>query len=162
MKIVKKSSNETRIKKAIKDTDRISFAVGWGKNQKYEDGTPVAAVAVTQEFGDTTRHIPPRPFMRPAVENNGNNWKKQFAGGIKKVLHGEILTGEVVETIALLAEGDIKKAIKAVTSPPLKTSTVMARLKGKKQGKAVSLTAAKPLVDTGDMLDSITHEEIEK
>lgn len=160
MKIVKKVSNSDIVRKAIKQVDNRVLKVGWGKKQRYDDGTPVATVAVVQEFGSPAKNIPPRSFMRVAADNEGKNWARQFAGGLKKVLSGRMQASSVMEAIALLVEGDIKKAISSVTEPPLKEATIKARNRGKKVGN--TKTASKPLVDTGYMLNSVTHEVTNK
>jgi len=157
---IKKISHRDEVKKAIQSVDRTSLAVGWGKEQKYPDGTPVATVAITQEFGSPSKNIPPRSFVRKAANDEGENWKKQYSGGIKKVLNGDIRINQVISGIALLVEGDIKKAISKVVSPPLNPKTIKARLIGKKVGN--KNTSVKPLVDTGYMMASVTHEEITK
>ena len=136
--------------------------VGWGENAMYPDGERVAVIAAQNEFGNPALKIPPRPFMRPAQSENMSMWKTKMAEGIKASFNNTKTVGEVFEAIGLLVAGGIRTAITKVTSPALKTATVKARLRGTKQGKAVSLTAAKPLVDTGYMLNSLTSEVVEK
>lgn len=162
MKITKKGDGARRLSQAVRDIQSKQLRVGWGENIKYDDGTLVAEVAAQNEFGNPAKNIPPRPFMRPTINRQRSVWMKKAAHGIMSVLRGERTTGEVFDTIGQLAAGDIRKTISKVKSPPLKTATVMARLRGKKQGNSVSLTAAKPLVDTGHMLNSLSSEVVEK
>ena len=146
------------LKKIVKQSQAIQAQVGFFSSAKYEDGTQVAYVASIQEFGNIQKNIPPRPFMRPAKDNNITQWKNIFTKATTNAIKNNNSIKGAFDIIALTAEGDIKKAIKSVTKPALKTATVEARLRGKKQGKKVSLTVAKPLIDSGYMLASVTHE----
>lgn len=162
MKIIKKTDNSSKIKDAIKQVDKSAMRVGWGEDQRYQDGEPVAMIAAQNEFGNRSKNIPARPFMRLAIIGQGDKWKAMLGQGISKVLDLKETVSSVFEKLGGIVAGDIKKAIVNVTAPALKASTVAARLRGKKQGKAVSLTVAKPLVDTKVMLNSIIHEEVQK
>jgi hypothetical protein len=154
------------IQKAIRQINSKRLRVGWGENQKYPAGKNgksefVATIAAQNEFGNPALGIPVRSFMRVSVQQHQETWKKILAKGIINAIKGNQSVASAMETAGLVVAGDVRKAITEVTSPPLKTATVKARLKGKKQGKAVSLTVAKPLVDTGIMLNSLTSEVVE-
>ncbi len=156
MRVIKRT--HINLTKNIADIKNIKAQVGFFDSAKYEDGTPVAVIAQQNEYGNLNKNIPPRPFMRPARDDNKSAWGKIAMQGTKQVLEGKKNIKQVFDLLALKVEGDIKIAIKQVTKPSLKESTVRARLRGKNQGKSVSLTVAKPLIDTGYMLASVTHE----
>lgn len=158
MKVTIKAGLSHKLPQIIADVQKDSLKVGWGENQKYEDGTAVAGIAAVQEFGNPMRNIPPRPFMRPTVSEKSLQWQELIAKGMKLVFNDKKSTSAVFEAVGLKVAGDIRASISKVSAPALKTATVKARLRGKKQGKSVSLTAAKPLVDTGLMLNSLTSE----
>ena len=160
MKIVQKEGLSKTLKKTIQDIGKSALRVGWGENQKYPNGDSVAMVAAQNEFGNPMLHIPPRPFMRPAISDNEGNWKRQLVGGIGMVLEDKITTSEVFEAVGILVKADIQKSIASVTAPALAKSTLKARLKGKRVGNMK--TASKPLVDSGYMMASITYEEVTK
>lgn len=128
--------------KALNDLDRLEARAGWFETARDEHGTPVASKAVFNEFG--TAHIPPRPFMRPTVAEKGKAWMTQLGDGAKAILRGETTAHDVLERVALTAAGDVAVKISEVNSPPLSPKTV-AR-KGSK----------KPLVETGQMIQSVT------
>lgn len=151
------------------DLDNSQAKVGWFESAHYPNGTPVAYVASIHEFG--VGPIPARPFMRPAVADDGPNWMKLMGQGAKAVLNGTHTSRQVLEMVALKAAGDVAKKIKAVTSPPLSPTTLLGRYLGgytggKELGAAAALLAqgpqnlgnvsTKPLVDTGQMIQSIT------
>lgn len=118
--------------------------VGWFESATYKDGPPVAYVATIHEFGAPSQGIPARPFMRPAVAEKGQSWVDLLGQGAKAALNGSVSPAAVLEAVTLRAAGDVAIAIRAVTSPPLKPATVARK------------GFDKPLVDTGQMLKSVT------
>jgi len=154
---IQRSSKSDSIKKMIRELESKEIRVGFFETAKYPDGTPIAYVAAIQEFGYGP--IPPRPFMRPAELQNKNKWQAGIAQGMKAALNGAVTIGHALEQVGMVAAGDVRKAIKAVTSPPLAESTIRARQSRKKGKKAAS---AKPLVDTGQMLQAVTSAVVDK
>ena len=140
---------------------------GWFETNKYPDGTSVAYVASIQEYGahftrfgekagDYSVVIPPRPFMRPTVIRETAHWSELIAKGVAACLNGRSTPESVLDKVAARAAGDIAKSISLVQTPPLKQSTIDARRRALTDKKTVGLLT-KPLVDTGLMLDSVTH-----
>lgn len=134
-----------RLVAALRELDGLQAKTGWFETAKYADGTPVAYVATIHEFGYPEGGIPARPFMRPTVAEQGQAWLDMLAKGSKAILTGGATPAGVLEAVALKAAGDVAKTISGVTSPPLSPLTI-ARKKG----------ATKPLVDTGQMIQSVT------
>ena len=147
---IKLASNSAR---NVKDA---RVRVGWFEESKYDDNTPIAQVAYWQEYG-TKKGIPQRPFMRTAEFHNKSKWEALMAQEIKKcVENGQPLT-QAMAKLGLVVQGDIAKEISNIVNPPLKESTVKARMRrlGKKK-PTTSIT--KPLIDTGLMLASINNK----
>lgn len=178
MQITVKKTSNTRAWEGLKNKieKKLSMQVGWFPDAKYDDDTPVASVAVTNEFGDAP--IPARPFMRPAARENAPRWSAQFSKDIK-----QLPLQYALDNLGFRVEGDIRKSISNVWNPPLKAVTIYNRIKKHdsfikrdKNGqinwiktekardnavtKAVGTHAgiAKPLIDTGYMIASVTHE----
>lgn len=147
---VRRTSNSEAIKKLLAELDKKEIRVGFFENSKYTDGTPIAYVAAIQEFGYGP--IPPRPFMRPAEETNKGKWVKGIAAGVRGVIAGQVALDYALTQVGKVAAGDVRKAIKAVTAPPLAESTVRARQMRKKGKKSVS---RKPLIDKGEMFQAV-------
>lgn len=141
------------LKKQIQDLKNTVVKVGYFENSKRVDGLPNAYIASIHEFGSPTNNIPPRPTLRPALQNNKEEFSKIVANSFKK---GTIRDG--FELIGQLAVSKVRSEIATLKNPPLKESTIRARLRGKKQGKSVSLTVAKPLVHTKQMLQAVDYE----
>lgn len=127
---------------ALQGFDGLQGKVGWFESAVYPEGTPVAYVATIQEFGTSRIHA--RPFMRPAVADHGQEWLDQLADGARASLNGGPSGAQVLELVALGAAGNVAEKIQAVTSPALSPITV------KRKG------FAKPLIDTGQMIQSVT------
>lgn len=126
----------------------------------YKIGADGKAIFVSKENGDglpvTKPHtivIPPRPFMRPTIAREKNNWKKTMADGARAVLNGNYTATQVMEAVALQAAGNIKETISQVTSPPLKSSTIRARVRQKDKNVVGALD--KPLIHTGKMIGGV-------
>ena len=98
--------------------------------------------------------IPPRPFMKPSVEDN----KEDFVGQIeiisRQFLKGEISEQKAADKTGEAAAGNIKKAIAKVNAPPLKASTVR-RKRNQYADKSVTGALTKPLIGSGHLLESV-------
>ncbi|UAW63482.1 hypothetical protein KMZ15_05125 [Mycoavidus sp. HKI] len=146
-----------RLYNALKQIDSKVAKVGWFESSKYENGTPVAYVAAIHEYGVPEKNIPTRATMRPTLQAQRAPWVSLAQAGLTGVFRGTETASTAMEKIGAKAAGDIRKAISQLHTPPLKVKTVKARLRGKKQGRVVSLTIAKPLVDSGVLLNTLTH-----
>ena len=132
---------------ALKELDGLVGKTGYFDTATYPDGTPVAYVAAIHEYGYAAGGIPPRPTMRPTAAEKGAQggaWAQVAAKGAKACLNGLTTPAAALEALTLVAAGDVGKAIVALTAPPLKPRTIAAK------------GFAKPLVDTGQMLQSVT------
>ena len=116
--------------------------VGFFSTAKYQDGTPVAAVAAWNEFG--TKNIPERPFFRNALAESERSVGRILQAGLdtKKMVVGEQLAGRVGAHV----QGKIRDSITALKEPPNAPETV--RRKG----------SSNPLLDTGTLRNSVAWE----
>lgn len=126
----------------LQGLDGLEGKVGWFESAHYPEGTPVAYVATIHEFG--TSRIPARPFMRPAVADHGQEWMDTLAQGARAAIQGSMDPANVLEVVALQAAGDVAQKIQAVTAPPLSPVTIARK------------GSSKPLIDTGQMFQSVT------
>lgn len=146
------------MKKAIRDLSQKQARIGFFEYSKYEDGTPAAYVATIQELGYPGGNIPPRPFFRPTIAEQRNAWRMTLAKGAKAVMNGRLTVQMMLEQFGMMAAGDVKKTIAAVTQPALKQSTLDARQRRKKTPGV----STKPLVDTGFMLSQVNSDVVDK
>lgn len=145
------------LRAALANIDNAVGKVGWFETAHYPDGMPVAYVASVHEYGYPAGNIPPRLGMRATIEEKRPELARVAAGASKQVLAGKMTAWQAMELLGLAAAGMVRKRIAGPIFPPLKVDTVKRRLAGKKQGRVVSVSAAKPLVDTGELLGSVTN-----
>lgn len=160
--------------KRVQELQAKKVQVGWFESSQYSDGTPVAEVAIMQEFG--TKTAPARPFMRPTVANEKSNWADKIAPDVKNVVNGSESVSDLYTKAGVIIEGDVVHTIASITSPPLTDTTLLLR-KWRQEGRKITgatvgeahaalnsdnppslSTNTKPLNDTGYMVATLTHE----
>lgn len=140
---------------------------GWFEESKYNDNTPIGGIAAVQNYGATINQskgenswtivIPPTHFMENCQTENKEKWKNMMKNAWTSVFLGNITPDKAMEQMGLLIEGDIAKQIVAVNTPPLAESTIKNR-KNRYKDKKTTGNLTKRLVDTGQMLDSVSHQ----
>ena len=126
---------------------------GFLETAKYSDGTPVAAVAAQNEFGNPAKNIPSRPFFRNAVKTNEQKWEKAAGQLMLSVIEGKIPKEQALDQLGQLIKGDIQESILDGDFESLKQSTLDAR----QSRKRTAGVANKPLIDTGHMMRSVDY-----
>ena len=114
--------------------------VGFMENATYPDGTGVAEVAFTNEFGVPSQNQPPRPFFRNMIEEEKETWGPKMARMAGPTNYdGEVILGLMGEDI----KDALKESINELVEPRLAQSTI------DKKG------FDKPLIDSNHMHDSV-------
>lgn len=121
--------------------------VGFIDGATYPDGTPVAMVAATNEYGNPANNQPPRPFFRNAIAAHETEWSEDIARGLGKGIELEHVLSVVGEKIA----GDVVQSISSLMDPPLSAATIASR-------KSKGNESTKPLVDTKVMIRDVHYE----
>jgi hypothetical protein len=145
-----------RLRVFVAGLDGLRGKVGWFESSHYPNGVPVAYVAAIQEFGYPAGGIPPRLGMRATAKEKTGEWREVARRGAKAALKGGTSAYAAMELLGLKAAGDVRKHISQVTSPPLKAATIQARLR-KRSNKSKVGNLTKPLVDSGELIDSLTN-----
>lgn len=153
---IEQTADGKRLQDAINKLTNCSAKVGWFEGQPYPDGTPVAQVAIEQEYGVPFRHVPPRPFMGPTIAKHQKEWTNDFQRGSEKILKDEMTIEQVFGLVASKATGQIKETITQVFTPPLAVSTILARLE-RKGDKTSTEGLTKPLIDTKHLYLSVDY-----
>ena len=152
-------------KKAAKSRNKYTVEIGWFPGKTYaESGESVAAVATLQEYGgmtyapnfgnrkasepDTIINVPPRPFLRPTVEQNGREYLREAGMGVLRALLRGDDPNKVMQNVGEHVKRDLVDAIDNVYNPPLAPITVARR-------EYLGNYSDKPLIDTGTMRNSI-------
>jgi len=140
--------------RALADIDQHQCKVGFFESAHYPDGTPVANVAAIQEYGTVAGNIPPRPFMRPTIDQQKEAWSELFKKGAKLIFKGRLTTVQVLNGLGMVASGNCRETIASITEPELSDRTIEARRAKMTRGGTLSV---KPLVDTRVMITHLTY-----
>lgn len=105
-----------------------------------------AELAAVHEFGSPAHNIPERSFLRKPLINNAAQVANLAKNAVEKFIAGQITAEAVLGTIGEEAKSISKEAITEGIAPALKPATI----KRKK--------SSKPLIDTAQLLNSITYE----
>ena len=152
MRITQDNSGSEALEKLADQIKKSKIEVGFFESAKYPDGTPVAYVAAIQEFGYPAGNIPSRPFFRNAISKN-DGWKPLATKAMSAVVEGRIELNQALNQMGLKMAADVKDSITDGSYEALKQSTLDAR-QSRKRTQGV---ASKPLIDTGQMLQSVTY-----
>ena len=165
------------LQQVLESAHAEKLQVGWFDSANYTDTLPVSQVAFWQEFG--TKSAPPRPFFRPAVEENKGKWTMLVDSGANAVLEGRATMSDVFDKLGLMTQADIKNKITEQHQALSPVTLALRRLKN--EGKTINGTLVgavataiargetgsgqlgepygnnTPLNDSGRMLTSLTY-----
>lgn len=122
----------------------VRVGVPDGKNEP-GTGTPLSLVAAAHEFGVPGR-IPERPFLRPGLTTNKDELRTINESLFKNVVNERMTVNEALQIIGMLAAGGVQKFIRNGSFQPLDPRTI------ERKG------SSEPLIDTGNLIQSITSE----
>jgi hypothetical protein len=148
--------------------------IGFLSGSTYPDGTSVPMVAAIQEYGAPSRGIPARPFFRNMIATKKAEWPKAISSALQD--NGmDALTA--LHKVGRGIKGQLQQSIVDTNSPALSPVTVMLRgmkshdqslvVTGKTVGEAARRVAqgktnygasTKPLIENGNMLNSVDYE----
>lgn len=142
------------IAKAI-GTQTKTLKVGFLKDALYPDGTYVALVAAIQNFGAPKAGIPPRPFFSNMVREKSPGWGKDMMAALRA---SDMQTDEALQIMGEHIAGQLRQSIQATNDPPLKPATIARKAKGGAKKVGGVYGPAKPLIDSGHLLESVDFE----
>jgi len=128
-------------------TGESVVSVGW-KNElgSKESGLPSPITYKGHRGNVTVRSIPERSFMRSTFGENQQKWIQDVADNVQFLLDGTVKPQSFIESLGTVMETAIKQKIIDIHEPP--NSQQVVDDKGSDH----------PLIDTGRMIQSITHE----
>ncbi len=119
-----------KIKTNLKALQNTEITVGiQGQEARLQDpdsGASLADIAVYNHFG--TKHIPERPFLQLALDNNKAEILKRFNGSLKLITEGKVNAPTQLDRIGAYLVVLVQKEITDFNDPPNKPSTI--RMKG--------------------------------
>jgi hypothetical protein len=110
-----------------------------------EEGTPLAMIGTVHEFGLPEKGIPERPFLRASVNANADRYRALNKASLLAIVNGTMTVEQALNRLGVAATGDVKATIGKGRFALLDPETI--RRKG----------SSKPLIDTGQMRQSITY-----
>lgn len=111
-----------------------------------QGATNNATILATQTLGSPKKGIPQRDAMRPPLIANAQKYTESLALGLRNATINNTDPMIVYEKIGMLAVGDIKQYFVSGSFVPLKQKTIDAK------------GSSKPLISTGELRSSISHE----
>jgi len=152
--------------------------VGFLEGSVEADGTSIPFIASIQEFGSVNSKektiIPPRPFFRTMIASHQKEWPKLLG---EELIDTDYNAEIALERMGLYIGGELQQSIIDTNEPALSPITVMLRdmrsrdqslvVTGATVGEAARKVAAgesnhgastKPLVDSGDLLRSVSYQ----
>ncbi|QQP86940.1 phage virion morphogenesis protein [Entomomonas asaccharolytica] len=115
-------------------------------NNSRSDGVTNALIAAVHELGVPELNIAERSFLRASLTGNQGKYIRLNAENFKRVLNHQMSIDQALNVLGLIAAGDVKAFIANGDFTPLKPETI------KRKG------SSKPLIDTGELRQSITYE----
>jgi hypothetical protein len=121
------------------------------KKAEYKEKTvnsdiDVAFIGAVHEFGAPNAGIPERPWLRPGVRSGSAEMQRLNRVNLIKMLRGQLNPAVALRQLGAMAQGFVQKHIRSGDFTPLKPATIAAK------------GSSKPLIDTGQMVQSVTFE----
>ncbi|WP_429498952.1 hypothetical protein ACQUFY_08495 [Robbsia andropogonis] len=113
-----------------------------------------AQIGYLQETGSPANNIPARPFLVPGVADVQEQVAEILQGGVKEALSGRAALPRM-HGAGMVAQGAVRRKITNGPFQDLAPATIAAR-------QARGRTGTKPLIDTGQLRNSITYVVREK
>lgn len=167
-----KKDDVAKILRSIADLTAKTVLVGIPESEAPRDDTePVnnAALGYIHEHGSPANNIPARPFLIPGVTSAQERVTGKLKGAAKAALEGKADgVGKGLHAAGLVAQAAVRDKLNSGDFEPLSDATLRARARRGRQGaidelasraagNAPSTETAKPLVDTGQLRNSINY-----
>lgn len=141
--------------KRLKSLGKMGVKVGvlgTGKGgDEHSDGISTLELAAIQHLGSPVNGIPARPFITEGIKAGRKDQKKVSAGIMRRLLASKSYSNtQAMDTLGVWAASQVKKHV--ISGPPMKPPNAQSTVN--KKG------SSRPLVDTGRMINSVTHEVI--
>lgn len=164
------------LEKALRDmAKRVSnpgtLRVGFLEGATEADGTSIAFVAATNNFGAPGKGIPPRPFFSNMVKTESPHWGDDIAAFLKA---NDFDANKTLKQMGLVLEGQLKVAILETDAPPNSPVTNLLKQRFPMGGQTfddvlqaradvasgTDAPAGKPLVQSSGMLNAVASEVV--
>jgi hypothetical protein len=107
---------------------------------------PLAMIAAVHEFGKPELGIPERSFLRGGIRSGIPKFHRLNAANLRAVVLGAKTVAESLEQLGVVAVGEVKREFVVGKFAPNKPATIARK------------GSSRPLVDTGQLRQSITYQ----
>ena len=125
---------------------KVYIGVPASKNGMHEGGINMATLLAIHVLGAPSRGIPQRDPLRPPLIANAQRYTDLLAMGLKNALSDGTDPKLVYEKIGIVAANDVKDYFITGNFKALSEKTIKAK------------GSSKPLIDTGELRNSISYE----
>lgn len=129
---------------------KVYIGVPTSKNGMHEGGINMATLLALHVLGAPSRGIPQRDPLRPPLIANAQRYSDLLALGLKNALANGTDPKLVYEKIGIVATNDVKDYFITGNFKALSEKTIKAK------------GSSKPLIDSGELRNSITYEVRQK
>ncbi len=134
-------------------------AVGILQDEPVNDEFTMVDLATVHEFGSKDGRIPARSFFRSTLDSKRAEYPKLIAKLQDAYVIGKLTMKQALTQFGEMVVGDMKETINNGIKPDLAESTKKAKKQSiKKQKKKLSGIGFRPLIETGVLKGSITHQ----
>ena len=148
---VKMDNAEVRVGLPAGKPHKVKKSKGKGsKSAPKAETAGVAYIGAVHEFGCPEKGIPERPWLRPGIRSGKDDYTQLNRINIIRILKGEITPQIALRQLGAMAVGKVQRYIRAGHFLPLKQKTI------DRKGSSA------PLIDSGQMIQSMTFEVGEK
>lgn len=148
MKFLKDDKREQRkLEALLKKTQKHSHvAVGILQDQPHDDKFSMVDLAMVHEYGSRKQKIPARSFIRATCDAKRKDHVELIRKFQQKILLGRTTAKQALTQLGEVVSKDMMQTINDGIEPELKLATTKRK------------DSSKPLIDTGRLKGSITHE----
>ena len=169
-----------QLAKALEDVMNKQILVGIpagaaGREAGSGEGITNAQLGYIHEFGSPEANIPPRPFLIPGIEKVQDQVAERLKNALREACKGGGGAAQL-EAVGVIASSSAKREV-GENGPPLKPATIRNRQRGRQtksmrasekryleltgvgmdSASAQAAAGVRPLVDTGQLRNSITY-----
>lgn len=149
-----------RLYKDLRKMGGMAVTVGVHDDAGQHDGSDVtvAEVSATHEFG--SGRIPERSFLRSTFDRKEPQIRDAMYDAVNEVAQDRLDPQQAMDRVGMVARSMVQDTMRAGINPPLAPSTLAAREAKAAHGGGLQSMQGKhtPLIDSGQLLASITHK----
>lgn len=123
----------------------------WKRAKKGAKRVMLWIIGLTHEFGAPDKGIPARPWLRPGIRSGTPDYVRLNRRNLLAIVRGTMTQDTALKQLGAMATGKVQTFLRnSANFKPLKEATIKAK------------GSDKPLIDTGQLMQSVTFEVVDK